>query len=76
MYAGCPISWYSKLQTDIAHSSTEDEYIDPLHSLKEVKQKILKLTLLYLQFIAKFLKITLEPLKLPGSRKWNQELNI
>ena len=27
MYAGCPITWYSKLQTEIALSTTEAEYI-------------------------------------------------
>jgi hypothetical protein len=42
--AGCPISWCSKLQTDIAHSSTEAEYIALSHSLKEV---ILIMHLLY-----------------------------
>ena len=27
MYAGCPITWGSKLQTEIALSTTESEYI-------------------------------------------------
>jgi hypothetical protein len=36
MYASCPVSWCSKLQTDIAHSLTEAEYIALSHSLKEV----------------------------------------
>jgi hypothetical protein len=36
IYSGCPVSWCSKLQTDIAHSSTEAEYIALSHSLKEV----------------------------------------
>ena len=27
MYAGCPITWCSKLQTEIALSTTEAEYI-------------------------------------------------
>jgi hypothetical protein len=36
MYSGCPVLWCSKLQTDIAHSSTEAEYIALSHSLKEV----------------------------------------
>ena len=27
MYAGCPITWGSKLQTEIAMSTTESEYI-------------------------------------------------
>jgi hypothetical protein len=36
MYASCPVSWCSKLQTDIAHSSTEAEYIALSHALKEV----------------------------------------
>jgi hypothetical protein len=36
MYAGCPIVWCSKLQTEIAHSATEAEYIALSQSLKEV----------------------------------------
>ena len=27
MYAGCPITWGSKMQTEIALSTTESEYI-------------------------------------------------
>ena len=27
LYAGCPIAWQSKLQTEIALSTTESEYI-------------------------------------------------
>jgi Reverse transcriptase (RNA-dependent DNA polymerase) len=36
MYARCPIIWSSRLQTEIAHSATEAEYISLSHSLKEV----------------------------------------
>jgi Reverse transcriptase (RNA-dependent DNA polymerase) len=36
MYANCPIIWSSRLQTEIAHSATEAEYISLSHSLKEV----------------------------------------
>jgi Reverse transcriptase (RNA-dependent DNA polymerase)/GAG-pre-integrase domain len=36
MYAGCPIIWCSKLQTEIAHSATEAEYIALSQALKEV----------------------------------------
>jgi hypothetical protein len=36
MYANCPIIWASKLQTEIAHSATEAEYIALSQSLKEV----------------------------------------
>jgi hypothetical protein len=35
-YAGCPFSWASKLQTEIALSSTESEYIALSQSLHEV----------------------------------------
>jgi hypothetical protein len=36
MYAGCPITWCSKLQTEIALSTTEAEYIALSQSLREV----------------------------------------
>jgi hypothetical protein len=36
MYAGCPIHWVSKLQTEIALSTAEAEYIALSQSLKEV----------------------------------------
>jgi hypothetical protein len=36
MYAGCPIIWCSKLQTEIALSTTEAEYIALSQSLREV----------------------------------------
>lgn len=36
MFAGCPIYWCSKLQTEIALSTTEAEYIALLHSMHEV----------------------------------------
>jgi hypothetical protein len=35
-YAGCPITWTSKLQTEIALSATEAEYIALSQSLREV----------------------------------------
>jgi hypothetical protein len=35
MYAGCPNSWASRLQTKIAMSSTESEYIALSQSLRE-----------------------------------------
>jgi len=35
-YAGCPIVWASKLQTDIALSTTETEYIALSQALREV----------------------------------------
>ena len=34
-YAGCPITWLSKLQTEISLSTTESEYIALSHSLRE-----------------------------------------
>ena len=36
MYTGCPITWCSKLQTEIALSTTEAEYIALSQGLKEV----------------------------------------
>jgi hypothetical protein len=36
MYGSCPISWCSKLQINVAHSSTEAEKISFYHALKEV----------------------------------------
>jgi hypothetical protein len=35
-YTGCPLVWGSKLQTEIALSSTESEYISLSQSLREV----------------------------------------
>jgi hypothetical protein len=35
MYAGCPITWSSKLQTEIALSTTESEYIALSTSMRE-----------------------------------------
>ena len=35
MYAGCPIIWKSQLQTEIALSSTESEYIGLSYALRE-----------------------------------------
>ena len=36
MYAGCPLVWMSKLQTEIALSTTEAEYIALSQSMREV----------------------------------------
>ncbi len=36
MYTGCPIDWKSKLQTEIALSTTEAEYIALSHSMHKV----------------------------------------
>ena len=35
-YAGCPIHWVSKLQTEIALSTTESEYIALSQSMRDV----------------------------------------
>ena len=36
MYTGCPITWTSKLQTEIALSTTEAEYMALSQSMREV----------------------------------------
>ena len=36
MYAGCPLTWCSKLQTEIALSTTESEYIALSQAMREV----------------------------------------
>jgi hypothetical protein len=36
MYAGCPITWCSKLQTEIALSTTEAGYIALSQAMREV----------------------------------------
>jgi hypothetical protein len=36
MYAGCPVTWMSKLQTEIALSTTEAEYIALSQAMREV----------------------------------------
>ena len=39
-YAGCPVTWASKMQTEIALSSTEAEYIALSTAMREVKPLI------------------------------------
>jgi Reverse transcriptase (RNA-dependent DNA polymerase) len=34
-YAGCPVSWISRLQTEVAHSSTEAEYVALSQALRD-----------------------------------------
>jgi hypothetical protein len=36
MYVGCPLTWCSKLQTEIALSTTESEYIALSQAMREV----------------------------------------
>ena len=36
MYAGCPVIWCSKLQTEIALSTTEAEYISLSQATRDV----------------------------------------
>ena len=36
VYSGCPITWGSKLQTEIALSTTESEYISLSTAMREV----------------------------------------
>ena len=36
MYMGCPITWASKIQTEVALSTTESEYIGLSHTLRHV----------------------------------------
>ncbi len=64
MYAGCPITWTSKLQTEIALSTTEAEYIalceKRYRSLTSCKKLVWYSNSLIQSpsFIARFLRIT------------------
>jgi hypothetical protein len=74
-YAGCPIIWASKLQIQTALSTTEAEYIAmsmsfrdviPIMELiKEMKEHNIPVICTNLMSIARYLKITPEPLSLP-----------
>lgn len=65
-YAGCPIIWASKLQTQVALSTTKVEYITMLQSLcdilpimfliQEMKEKVFKSFACSPMFIAKSLR--------------------
>jgi hypothetical protein len=71
-FAGCPITWASKLQTQIALSTTEAEYITLSQSLREVIPMINLMTEVnrlddeiivpFQRFIARLLRITVVPL--------------
>jgi len=73
MFAEYPLIWSSKLQTEIALSSTEAEYIalstamrEIIHLidfLREAKTRASQSTSIMQLYTAKSLKITLEPLK-------------
>jgi hypothetical protein len=67
MYAGCPITWLSKLQTEIALSTTEAECIALSQAMREVIpfmnlmqeiDDILGYIILHQRFIAKCLRTT------------------
>ena len=78
-YANCPIIWASKLQTQVALSTTEAEYIALSQSLRDtipLMELIMSLTVLDLRYgtmhrrcIVRLLRITQEPWNLPRFQK-------
>jgi hypothetical protein len=58
-YAGCPMLWASKMQTEIALSSTEAEYIALSQSMRE----ILPLMWLLEEVQARGIKVNAKPCK-------------
>ncbi len=75
-YAGCPVSWASKLQSQVAMYTTEAEYIamsQALHDvipimglLQETRKQDFKVLVPSPTFIAKSLKTTQAPLNWQG----------
>ena len=50
-YAGCPVLWSSKLQTEIAFSTTEAEYIALSSAMRDVIPFIFLMKEIYLVFL-------------------------
>ena len=85
MYAGCPITWCSKLQTEIALSTTESEYIALSQAMREVipfmnlmmeVEDIFKLHNPKPKYIAKYLKTIEAALELQRARSSLREQSI
>jgi hypothetical protein len=72
LYAGCPIIWSSKLQTQIALSTTEAEYISLSQSLRET----IPLMQLLEEFKGRGYSGALELARLPKLRPRTKYVNV
>ncbi len=81
-YTGCPISWASKLQSQISLSTTKAKYIAMsqalrdvipiMNLLQEMREQNFKVVCINLMSTAKYLKITQEPWNLQGFQSYAQ----